>query len=173
MMKTRALDLWTRIGKTLPSAGFARRARQRPTAFTRRRQVGWVRVVSIILNLVRRSPPLELDADIAHTFPEEENMTYTKQSFAEARQNLRPEAWQWLNDVFVQGFYENGDEQTYQGFRLLAVDGSVVELPNPVALRDHDGTAENQTPRGARARARSSALDDVLNGMTLHPVLGR
>ncbi len=32
MMKTRALDLWTRIGKTLQSEVFARRARQRPTA---------------------------------------------------------------------------------------------------------------------------------------------
>ena len=59
MMKTRALDLWTRIGKTLQSEVFARRARQRPPPFTRRRQVGWVGS-SIILNWVRRSPPLEL-----------------------------------------------------------------------------------------------------------------
>lgn len=35
-------------------------------------------------------------------------MTYTKQSFAEARQNLRPEAFEWLNQIFLQGFYEDG-----------------------------------------------------------------
>ena len=37
-------------------------------------------------------------------------MTYTKQSFAEARQNLRPEAFVLLNHVFLQGYYADGDD---------------------------------------------------------------
>lgn len=168
-----ALELWGQIGTALRSKAFAARARKRPSAFTRLRKVGVVGVASIILNLVRRSTQIELDDYIEQTFPHEENMTYTKQSFAEARQNLRPEAFQWLNEVFLQGFYRDGDEQTYRGFRLLAVDGSVVELPNTAALRKRYGTSENQSPRGTLARARSSALYDVLNGMVIHTILER
>ena len=84
-------------------------------------------------------------------------MTYTKQSFAEARQNLRPEAFEWLNQVFLKGFYQDGDEATYRGFRLLAIDGSVIELPNAPALRAEYGVATNQSARGSVARARSSS----------------
>ncbi len=96
----------------------------RPTAFTRQRKVNLVGVVSIILNMVRRSTQLELDDYVRQAFPEDLTMTYTKQSFAEARQNLRPEAFEWLNQVFLKGFYEDGEEATYRGFRWLAIDGS-------------------------------------------------
>ena len=145
----------------------------RPTAFTRQRKVNLVGVVSIILNMVRRSTQLELDDYVRQAFPEDLTMTYTKQSFAEARQNLRPEAFEWLNQVFLQGFYEDGEEATYRGFRLLAIDGSVIELPNTRALRAAYGVATNQSTQGAVARARSSSLYDVQNGIVIHSVLGR
>ena len=56
---------------------------------------------------------------------------------------------------------------------MLAIDGSVIELPNTAALRAANGATENQSPRGALARARSSALYDVLNGLVIHTVLDR
>lgn len=145
----------------------------RPTAFTRHRKLDLVGVVSIILNMVRRSTQLEWDDYLRQTFPEHPNMTYTKQSFAEARQNLRPEAFEWLNQVFLQGFYEDGDEATYHGFRLLAIDGSVIELPNTPALRAKYGVATNQSAQASVARARSSSLYDVNHGIVIHSILGR
>ncbi len=124
MMKKKTWPLWSQVGDTIRHAEFWKRARMRPTAFTRQRQVNLVGVVSIILNMIRRSTPRELDDYLSQAFPEEPNMTYTQQSFAEARQNLRPEAFEWLNQVFLKGFYEDDDEATYRGFRWLAIDGS-------------------------------------------------
>ena len=161
------------MGDTIRHAEFWKRARMRPTAFTRQRQVNLVGVVSIILNMIRRSTPRELDDYLSQAFPEEPNMTYTQQSFAEARQNLRPEAFEWLNQVFLKGFYEDDDEATYRGFRLLAIDGSVIAWPNTPALRAAYGVATNQFSQGAVARARSSSLYDVLNGIVVHSILGR
>ena len=123
--------------------------------------------------MIRRSTPRELDDYLSQAFPEEPNMTYTQQSFAEARQNLRPEAFEWLNQVFLKGFYEDDDEATYRGFRLLAIDGSVIAWPNTPALRAAYGVATNQFSQGAVARVRSSSLYDVLNGIVVHSILGR
>ncbi len=161
------------MGETIRHPEFWKRARMRPMALTRQRKVNLVGVVTIILNMVRRSTQLELDDYLRQTFPEDPNMTYTKQSFAEARQNLRPEAFEWLNQVFLKGFYADGDEATYRGFRLLAIDGSVVELPNTPALRAAYGAATNQSAQGAVARSRSSSLYDVQNGIVIHSILGR
>ncbi len=61
----------------------------------------------------------------------------------------------------------------YHGFRLLAVDGSVMELPNTPALQAYYGTSENQSPHGTLARARSSTLYDILNWLVVHTILGR
>ncbi len=76
--------LSSRIAQYLQSRDFADQARTRAQAFTRRRKVGLVGVVSIILNLVRRTTQVELDAFLEHVQPGGEAMTYTKQSFAEA-----------------------------------------------------------------------------------------
>ncbi len=159
--------------KVLHSGEFRDRARQRPQAFTRQRKVGFVDVVAIVLNMVRKTTQVELDEYWERIHPDGEAMMYTKQSFAEARQNLRPEAFTLLNNVFIQGYYSRDDYARYCGFRLLAVDGSVMELPNTPALQEKYGTSENQSEHGTLARARSSALYDVLNGLIIHTILGR
>lgn len=168
----KASRLSARIQQHLRSGDFLGQAQKRPQAFTRRRKVGLVGVVSIILNMVRKTTQVELDDYLERIHPEGGAVTYTKQSFAEARQNLRPEALTGLNDVLIQGYYADGDYVRYRGFRLLAIDGSVMEVPNTPALRAYYGAAENQSEQGTVARARSSSLYDVLNGLTVHAILG-
>ena len=82
---------------------------QRPQVFTRRRKVGLIGVVSIILNMARKTTPVEWDDYRERIHLRGEAMTYTQQSFAEARQNLRPEAFTLLNNVLIQGYYADGD----------------------------------------------------------------
>lgn len=75
------------------SEAFRDQARRQPHAFTRHRKGGVIGVLSIIRNMVRKTTQGELDDDLARVLPGGEPMPYTKQSFAEARQNLRPEAF--------------------------------------------------------------------------------
>ena len=161
------------VEQFLSNEAFRDQARRYPHALTRHRKVGLIGVLSIILNMVRKTTQVELDDYRERILPGGETMTYTKQSFAEARQNLRPEAFVLLNNVFLQGYYADGDDARYHGFRLLAVDGSVLELPNTPALQAYYGTSENHSPHGTLARARSSTLYDLLNGLVIHTILGR
>jgi len=161
MVADKTSRLSARIREYLDNEHFRREARRRPQAFTRRRKVGLLGVLSIILNMVRKTTQVELDEYLERIDPGGE-MMYTKQSFAEARQNLRPEVFTRLNDVLIQGYYADGDYARYRGFRLLAVDGSVMELPNTPALREQYGAAENQSEYGTLARARSSCDRQVV-----------
>ncbi len=54
-MERKTSWLGTLVGKYLRSGEFRDRARQRPQAFTRQRKVGFVGVVSMILNMVRKT----------------------------------------------------------------------------------------------------------------------
>ncbi|THF78014.1 hypothetical protein [Cohnella fermenti] len=67
-------------------------------------------------------------------------------NFSEARQKLLPDAFTLLNDELTRAYYEDGDFKTYLGFRLLAMNGSIIELPN---------TQETQKEYGIRRLIKS------------------
>ena len=54
----------------------------------------------------------------------------TKGGFSQSRKNLSPEAFLDLNNVICKDFYKQVDYLGYHGLRLLAVDGSFLNLPN-------------------------------------------
>jgi hypothetical protein len=99
--------------------------------------------------------------------------TYTKQSFSEARQKLSSEAFTFLNDELVHAFYEDGDYKTYQGFRLLAIDGSVMELPNTTETQAVYGYTTTYKVGFCIARALSSHLNDLENKLVISTCIGR
>ena len=142
--------------------------------FTRGRKVNFVTLVCMILNMIKKSTQLEID-DFMRKFGTDDMRysTYTKQSFSEARQKLSPEAFKILNYGFVQKYYEDNDFKKYKGFRLLAVDGSSIEVPNTKELREHYGCAGNSNAKQKVARAKSSTLYDLENGIILNSILGR
>ena len=112
--------------------------------FTRERKVGFMTLVCMILNMVKRTTQIEID-EFLEKFKDRKGkqMTYTRQSFSEARQKLSPKAFIMINDEFIQRYYEDDDFKTYKGYRLLAVDGLCIEIPNTKELREHYGYATN------------------------------
>jgi hypothetical protein len=50
--------------------------------------------------------------------------TVSNSAFSQARANLKHTAFIALNNRNIEIFYEDDDYQRYQGFRLLAIDGS-------------------------------------------------
>jgi hypothetical protein len=157
------------MGKLLLS-----RSRVNEKAFTRNRKVGFATLVCMILNMIRKSSQLEID-DFVKKFGTDDmiDSTYTKQSFSEARQKLSPEAFVMLNDEFVYRFYEDNDFKKYKGYRLLAIDGSCIEIPNSEELRKYYGYATNSNSQKKTARALSSTVYDVENKIVLSSLLGR
>ncbi|WP_276322144.1 IS4 family transposase [Paenibacillus thalictri] len=140
--------------------------------FTRKRKVGFVSLVCMLMRMVRKTTQLELDEFRKMFLPDSETTTYTKQSFSEARQKLSPVAFTLLNDEIVRGFYEDGDFKMYKGFRLLAMDGSVIEVPQTKETLQTYGYATNQEGRKV-ARALSSHLFDVENKIAISTCMSR
>ena len=54
----------------------------------------------------------------------------TKRAFTQARSKLNEWGFKRLNEVAVNTFYEKTEYYTWHLFRLLAVDGTRIMLPN-------------------------------------------
>jgi len=94
----------------------------------------------------------------------------TKSAFSQARRKLDYEAFVELNRVQVAYFYQAGQPERWHGFRLLAIDGSMSDLPNNETIAEHFGVWHPQSG-GTCAKARLSQLFDVLNKVTVEALI--
>jgi len=127
----------------------------------------FITLVTFIMSLIKKSLQLEL---YAFTKQLNENKGtdaphVTKQAFSKARQNLKPEAFKFLNKQILTDFYSDNEIKTFKGFRLLAIDGSTALLPSNEKLEEEFGTQANQFVKVPMAR--TSVFFDVLNGTTI------
>lgn len=96
----------------------------------------------------------------------------TAGALTHARKKLLPEVFIALNDILVQGFYTDNLPIEQNGIRrILAVDGSRIELPETEKTVLEFGRANKQSD--AKPQALASALFDVVNKVaidfSLHP----
>jgi predicted RNA binding protein YcfA (HicA-like mRNA interferase family) len=141
------------------------------TYFTRigNNKMNFKSIVVFMLNFVRKSLQLELDDFFTGTI--DPNLSVTKQAFSEARQKVSHAAFVKLSDGIIKWFYEDTEFKTFKGFRLLSIDGTILEISNTENLRNEFGYMENKSMKLARARA--SGLYDVENDMIIAAVLGK
>ena len=154
--------------KLIHSLEYFCESRLKHTYFRREGKMGFVSLVSFILNSTKKSLQFELDNFFKVI---QGTDCYTKQAFSEARQKLSPKAFIILFQAVIQQFYEPNDFKTYRGFRLSAIDSSTLELQNTEELRQTYGFAENKTHKIARARV--SGLYDVENHFLIDAIIGR
>jgi hypothetical protein len=97
--------------------------------------------------------------------------TLSAAAYTKARAKLNYTAFTELSNLVRDDFYEDGDYQTYKGFRLLAVDGSIVTLPNTkdVKCEFTPTIIKNQIDCFSKevVLARASVLYDVLNNIVI------
>ena len=103
--------------------------------FTRKRKIDFKDIILFELGTSKRTIALEIEDYIKINSSKE---FFTKQAFSEARQKVNPKALEELNEVIVEGTYEN-EYKTYNGFTLLSIDGSTVQLPNTERLKKEYG----------------------------------
>ena len=121
--------------------------------------------------MIRKSLSLEI-SNFADFFRKNLGTTnfksFSKSAFVQCRKKIKPEVFKHLSSILINEFYtDNGAAvKLWNGFRLLAVDGSIVRLPNTRELRKIYGAAKNQS-KTAIAQARVSILYDVLNNYAL------
>jgi hypothetical protein len=94
----------------------------------------------------------------------------TKSAFSQARRKLQYEAFIELNQVQVAYFYQQGQPHRWHGLRLLAIDGSMSDLPKNEAISEHFGVWHPQSG-GTCAKARWSQMFDALNKITVDALI--
>ena len=89
--------------------------------------------------------------------------TITKQAFSKQRQNINPEIFKTLNSEYVKMIYEEREINRYKGYIVVAIDGSIIEIPNSLELKDYYGLQEGQKGSVGRVRGRALGVYDCLN----------
>ena len=145
----------------IASAEFQAEHKQQPRDFTRQRILTFPRLVIGLINLFNRTIAVEL-SKLLGLFGQS---SCSKQAFSEQRQKLKPEAFAALNKALIQAFYADQLWGKFYGFRLLAADGSTLQLPESLAVIAHFGTVDNQ--HGQQAMGQGSMLYDIENRLTL------
>jgi hypothetical protein len=125
--------------------------------------MGYKKLVYFMLTMIRKSSQNALERYFRMNG---EAIYMTQQAFSLARQKIKWEAFRELFDYGVNAHYRNYEEeiQRWNGYRVSAVDGSILSLPNDPPLREYFGAsgAGNTSPT-----ARGSILYDLLNKMVL------
>lgn len=158
---TEILELTSKI---ISDVCFMLENRMKSSYFTRRTEkMDFKDLITFSLNFVKKSLQIELDLFFKNIKGVESTMT--KQAYSQARQKISPNAFIVLNEAVIKWFYKNDDFKTFRGYRLSAIDGSVLELNNSKRLRDAFGYVENTTVKVARAL--SAGIYDIENDMMM------
>ncbi|MFH1787689.1 MAG: IS4 family transposase [archaeon] len=132
--------------------------------FTRKRKMPFTSLIIFMMNAVKQTLQKELTNFMEIIYNKRENIT--KSAFCQSRMKLKPEAFVELNDVLVHEFYTDNDELRWKGFRLIAIDGSLIQLPNSEEIISNFGCLKNQFGDGMPS-ARISTCYDILNEIVI------
>lgn len=133
--------------------------------FTRNRKLPLEKIIGMLINLPKRSLSIELQSFFENL--EQSDISCTKVAFSLQRTKLKPLFLKFWNDLLVKSFYAfyGSNVKRWEGFRLLAVDGSNINVMNVPEVLDHFGSADNQF--GGVPMARGMQIHDVLNDIAV------
>jgi len=136
--------------------------------FVRERVLTFPITVLFLINLAKKSLQVSLN-EFCDTC---DLLQVTKQAFSKARKKLSSKTFILLNRKLVEEYYSDNNYSTWKGFRLLAVDGSDLQVPQIADLKEVFGTAKNQTG-STLAMAKISYIYDVFSRITLDAQIDR
>jgi len=131
-------------------------------SFSRKRKLSFSNAIYFICSALRKSMSTEISNFIEeHTYLDFPDIS--KQAFSKARQNISPEAFKELCRLFVDSFYSSTNNlKKWNGFNVLAVDGTSLQVPDTVECGEYFGLSKYQN-KVQTAIASASALYDLLN----------
>lgn len=147
------------------------RYKSRPADFSRDRKLPFKLLVLFMLRKLYKSLALEI-SDFFNELAQPSG-SLTKSAFTQARQKLSILFFQDLLQKFNYEFYTDNQERVrkLKSMRILAVDGSTLDLPYSSELAKTYGTHSNQYKDVRYIKGRVSVMYDLLNNMILDGVL--
>ncbi len=160
-------DLVDSLKKLIESENFCNRHKEQPQDFTRNRAFPFKNLIYYMINLPAAAYETELcnlnknlnGLDIAEPL-------VTKGALTKAREKLKHMAFIELNDHLVDLSHKYFAANRWNGFFLLATDGTLFTLPTAKPIVEHFGQW-NGRQGDPCPKARVSQLYDILNHMTI------
>lgn len=139
--------------------------------FSRNRKMPFSDIIRCILNKRGKTITMEINNYFKEIDKNEQRVT--KQAFCKQRCKLNPEVFKVLNKEYVESIYEE-DYKTFKGYTLMAIDESIIEIPNSEELMEQYGY-QNNNKKDVRkvARAKASGLYDLENNIMIDAVIDR
>lgn len=162
-------NTYTRINIAINDPAFKTRHRFSDTAFTRNRSLNFSTLIHYLLNFRKHSNQVELDQFFKHLHAKSEASQHiTKSAFFQARKQLSHTAFIELNHQLVSDIYKTKNHvKTWKGFRLCAVDGTSIRLPNEPDITDHFGLQKGKANQADCPMGMASVFYDVLNNVVI------
>ena len=137
--------------------------------FIRERKLSFPNLMLFFLNFRKGASQQELDQFFPLlTSQNAAQQMVTKSAFTQARTKLSAGAFSELNHIVIQQFYQQYSEyQTWNGFRLCAIDGTMLRLPNEKAIVEHFGIHNGRQSQKDCPMALASVYYDVLNQIVI------
>lgn len=145
------------------------------TDFSRNRKQSFSGTIVFMINLISKSLAIEIENFVSFcndSCSEQSIQSFTKSAFVQYRKKIKPKVFKHLSNLITSEFYTDNElsVKLWNGFRLLAVDGSRLALPRTQELKSYYGETNNQKKKGV-AQARVSVLYDVLNNYVLDGII--
>lgn len=151
-----------KLSEKLSDPTLAERARKiNSNTFSRNRKMSLKDILLCCLSKKGLTTTLELRNYFKQK--EDSSMKISKQGYLQQRKRLNPEVFSYLNDEYLTDFYHSSEPKLWNGFLLLAIDGSKAEVPNSAENRERFGKSNNQHSELGQVRALVSGMYDILN----------
>ena len=136
--------------------------------FTRNRKQTFTNTLLLMINFLNKSLSLEIENFISILKRGGNTaVSFTKSAFVQCRRKISPYVFRHLSAVLVNEFYtDNTGVELLYNFRILAVDGSRITLPNNEELEKCYGKTKNQSDTYI-IQAKVSILYDVVNNIVI------
>ena len=156
------------LSKLLTNNSFIEAYSTKKKYFKRKRKLSFQIVTLLILQLLKSSVRTELKSYYTTIFKVDEVVNWvTDGAFCKARQKIKQQLFIDLYKFIVRFFYANIGGKLWLHFRILAVDGSEINLPSSKELLKKYGCHHTNSIGTKIPQARTSSLCDVLNFITI------
>lgn len=146
--------------------GIFRNAYRVENFFTRDRELSFENLFLYLLNSSKESMPINISY-MMNDFPSISFPDISKQAISKARKGMSPEVFAELCRISVMQYFQaNPSPNTWNGYNVLAIDGTSLQIPQTQTNLSSFGIARNQNDAGC-CLASASICFDVLNDIVV------
>ena len=159
------------IKKLIFSQDFLHRHRKSEKDFTRKRKLPFPTLIIFLIDLATGSYQNELNRFFRILMPSDLPRKFiSKVALAKARLKFSYNAFIELNEQIAEYFYKTMPANQWNGYDLLAVDGTLLRLPKIQSILEYFGVWHN-TKGDDRPMARVSQMFDPLNRVSIDSII--